>query len=808
MAEESDVKVKFGASTEGLKSGIEEAKEKIESLSEPVRGVLDAFNELKEALIAAFAVEAISEFAEHMGELGEQTERTSKILGITTEQVGELQYIAAMTGASTESLTTMMTRFGAGLPEAAKGTGRIAAGLHALGLSAKELLGLNFDQRLNRIAEAVSGFADSQSKTDAVAALGRGFVQLIPTLDEGVEGLDKLRAGAHEAGVALDPEMTERLVAMQHGMVDMKESMTGATVQGFNPFINVVNGASAIMRDLSVQFAESSKQGGVMYVVLGSIAEILKHIEQGIGELILILKDVAIDGTLAFRALSDGVIGFGKIMDDVASAMSKSFAEFWRDLLAAGTSTFLNIGAAAENMAAGIGFALHGDFANAKVAFAGIAENAGDAATAVGKAFGEYPLDWSKAEGDLKATNEKLKQDLETRNKEILDAAKIGNAEYNLIWGIKGTEQEGKPPPTAQVPPLQPDSKAKKDDTAEKAAEEEAEHEIKLAKTNAETKEKLLDGELKRREITTSQWLAGTEAALNAELAATTAAYQKELEVADLTAQQRKAIHDKLTEAIAANEEKIVAAQQKAADETYAAWKSAGDKVAEVLNSQVDGLLKGTESLRTAFKNMAASIIEDLAKLAIKSTIEKGATGLAGLFSGSGGGVGTFANGPGQAPTFGAGANPLSTAMSALTAAVGLSTTASAANAISTDANTGATLSQTVATISNTIATWAAAITHLFGFAEGTPYVKNTGVALIHQGEQIVPAADNPNNPRNGGSGSRANDGGSGGGVTHNHSFGDIHVYNSGGELDPENVVKALSAAVQSGHHLGLPAFR
>ncbi len=177
---ESDAEIRFGASLEGLQAGIEEAKEQLEGLTSPISGIVDAFGELGEALIAALAIEKIAEFAEEMGELGEQTERMSKILGISTEQVGELSYAAAMTGTSTDNLVMMMSRFESGLSEAEKGTGRMAAGLRSLGLSAKELEGVNPSQQLREIAEAVSKFANSSTKTAALADLGRGFAQMIP----------------------------------------------------------------------------------------------------------------------------------------------------------------------------------------------------------------------------------------------------------------------------------------------------------------------------------------------------------------------------------------------------------------------------------------------------------------------------------------------------------------------------------------------------------------------------------------------------------------------------------------------------
>jgi hypothetical protein len=650
-----------------------------------------------------------------------------------------LQYIAALTGASTETLTTMMARFGAALPEAEKGTGRVAAGLKALGLSAKELIGLNFDERLNKIAEAVSGFVDSQQKLDAVSALGRGFKELIPTLDEGVEGLDKLRAGAHAAGVALDPEMTERLVSMQHGMVDAKEAVIGATVQGFNPFIGVVNGATAILKDFSQQFAESAKQGGVMYVILGSIAEVIKHVEQGIGETSLFLKDLWADGTLAFKATSDGAVGFGHVMDDVSVAINESFAKFWKDLLAAGTSTFLNIGAAAENMAVGIKFALEGDLGSAKQAFAGIATNATDAAAAIGKAFGTHPLDWSKAESDLRATGDKLKQDLAERNKTIADANTAAQTEYNRIWGISTGGEEGKKP-TAQVPNLQA-SGGKTDKTSNEQALAGYAEDLEAFKANATAQEQVLAEELKTHQVTMAQWLAQTKDVLEDERQDVTATYAAEMADATITTAEKIKLKKEEQKQLDAISKQEAAAEIKAAEDSVKAWMSVGDSIAGILNSQVNSLLRGTESISKAFANMAASVIEDLIKMGVKILAE--ATAMEALSLATGGALGGFGAGG-----FGS---------------------------------------------------WLGSMLH---FDEGTEYVQQTGPAIIHQGEMVVPADQNPNNPAN-----RLGDGG--GDTFHAHNnIGGIHINTGGGAADPATIARAVNKAFSNGDHFGLKNLR
>ena len=120
MSEENALEVELGVSIEGL-AGWDQAGEEVDRGPERTdQGLIDAFGELGEAFLAALAFEKIEEFADHMGELGEATERTSKILGVSTEQIGELNFAAAMTGTETGNLAMMMGRFESGLTEAAR----------------------------------------------------------------------------------------------------------------------------------------------------------------------------------------------------------------------------------------------------------------------------------------------------------------------------------------------------------------------------------------------------------------------------------------------------------------------------------------------------------------------------------------------------------------------------------------------------------------------------------------------------------------------------------------------------------------
>ena len=307
-----------GSEGEGFIGGM---VEKVKDFLAPLNSVKMGLAEMSEALAAAFAVEKLVEFIKSMGELGESTERTAAILGTTSEEVGALNYSMAMTGTATDNLNRMMGRFQLGLAQAAQGTGNVAAGLQVLGLSAQQLQGLSPEAQLEKIAEAVSKLADTPTKTAAVQALGRGFVELIPYLDQGAAGIERFHAQAEAAGVILSEGLTKQLAEMNHGFTDLGQSIEGDAITAFAPFIEDVDAAVAGMRSLTQAFQDSARDGGAVAQVLLFIADALRLIEEGIAIVVHAME-------LLWNAI-------GAVLDPLLAAfgaLGKMAVAVWQDI--------------------------------------------------------------------------------------------------------------------------------------------------------------------------------------------------------------------------------------------------------------------------------------------------------------------------------------------------------------------------------------------------------------------------------------------------------------------------------------------
>lgn len=152
-------------------------------------------------------------------------------------------------------------------------------------------------------------------------------------------------------------------------------------------------------------------------------------------------------------------------------------------------------------------------------------------------------------------------------------------------------------------------------------------------------------------------------------------------------------------------------------------WKKAADTIAGAFNSQLHGLLAGTESFATALKNMFASLIESLIAEIIKLGVEWVAQQ---VFMATAGKAGLAA----EATTF-------LSKIQADAALVFAGVFANLAPALGPAAAGPATASQ---------ASVLAQMANVPKFDTGIDYVPRDMLAMIHEGERVVPAAQNTNN--------------------------------------------------------------
>ena len=579
-----------GEGEEERLSLFERMKESMEAMVSPIVMVRDHLGELVEIFAAAFAVEKIAEWAAETSEAAENIERESAKLGVSIEQIESLQSVAKLTGTDYGELAMQFEKLQLSLSKVGEKATPASEALRVLGLNAAQLRGQSLDQQIETLAGAFSRFADGPAKTAAaMALLGKTGADMIPFLDKGKEGMEDLRQVAERTGVVLSGELIESMAQTREHISELSLAWTAASREiyaAFNPAIDaLVQALNRFLEKLTVDKIREWTVAGV----------------QGFGA----LSKAAIDDFEELRAAIDTVIvGFERMWSVVASVSS-------------GVSTAIKtIANAIQSVSDALTALQHGS-ETAAMAEAGLVYEQPDKGSA--SPYGGLNPSQQFNQGDIAdqfrqfqfeaALNaQRLKKGVDDYTKSLSEL--FVKSKDDVTHAAEG----GGAKPNVPAMDLAKGGGAASSKEAQQAVRDAYEQDVRAAKDAADEEQETLKRKLDFHQITMAQWLAQSVAALDKEQDAIQDAADKAMASDQLTAHEKQRIALQEHQDIAQIAKKIAEDQDKAAKDTQKSWDQAFNAINGAFDSQINGLLRGTTSWAQAFKNVLASLIEDLTK--------------------------------------------------------------------------------------------------------------------------------------------------------------------------------------------------
>ena len=208
---------------DGAAQGIKKLERQLDALGDKARAIGGNLLAIS-APILGIGAAAVTHFTAAGSALDDMSQRT----GIGVSSLSELSHAAQMSGTSLESLESALvkqTRFLGDLQSGSKGAANTLA---QLGLSTDDLAGLSGDQAFLVLADAVSQVDDEVTRTNlAMDVFGKGATELLPMLNAGSAGIEKLRQEARDLGIVMSDE--DAASAAEFGdMIDSLWSQLGA----------------------------------------------------------------------------------------------------------------------------------------------------------------------------------------------------------------------------------------------------------------------------------------------------------------------------------------------------------------------------------------------------------------------------------------------------------------------------------------------------------------------------------------------------------------------------------------------------
>ena len=261
--------VKVAADTKDLDSGLNSTQNKVTRFGQNMSMVGGAMTKgitLPSIALGTALVSMTGRIAEGADEIDKMSIRT----GISRENLQGLRFVTDQVGVSFQSLQSSTAIFTNNLRSAQAGTGEATEAFQALGISMEDASG-NIRPINELYMESIRGLADMEDVTqrniNASRLFGRQFIELIPLLDAGEEGIDELMKMAEDLGLVMSDEGVASLV-------QYKDAMSGVTMS-----------LGAAWREIAINFAPIMKDT-LIPIIQNTVIPMMRELAGRIGKLL------------------------------------------------------------------------------------------------------------------------------------------------------------------------------------------------------------------------------------------------------------------------------------------------------------------------------------------------------------------------------------------------------------------------------------------------------------------------------------------------------------------------------------------
>jgi hypothetical protein len=295
----------------------------------------------------------------------DSTLKLSRSLGISYQELRQLQLAADLSGASSEQLAGAFTRAQLTIAKAGQGSKEAVADLRVLGLTVDDLAGKSVSQQFSELAAAITRIQDpAQRAAAAVAIFGKSGAQLLPvfqglpeSLKQAQGFLDQFKGGLAEVDAARIEQLNDSFTlagqAVQELAGQLLAKLQPSLQRGAEQFVAFIS-----QIDISAAAAATATALSDVASVLGVLSQfaapLAKNLLPAIGGYLAFINRQAIATALtqlaqAFGAAAFAALGYSSAAKQAATA-SAVLATSIRGLLA---STGIGAVVVAIGLAAG-----------------------------------------------------------------------------------------------------------------------------------------------------------------------------------------------------------------------------------------------------------------------------------------------------------------------------------------------------------------------------------------------------------------------------------------------------------------------
>lgn len=223
----SELRVKISGDIENALKGMDRVGFKAQRLGQRVGRAGRAFTRGFTVPIAGAAAGLLA-LTKRSAEAADQIDKMSVRTGLARETLQELKFAGGQLGVGLEQIEKAAEGLSRRIFQIERGTGDVAIAFNQLGVSLRDPTGelRDMSDLLPAVLSALQGIENpTERNAIAMQLFGRSAAQLVPLLEAGEGGLDRLRERARELGIVMDDEAITSLVGFKDRMTEVKEQL-------------------------------------------------------------------------------------------------------------------------------------------------------------------------------------------------------------------------------------------------------------------------------------------------------------------------------------------------------------------------------------------------------------------------------------------------------------------------------------------------------------------------------------------------------------------------------------------------------
>jgi hypothetical protein len=264
--------VEFVADLRGLKAGLKDAEGSTEKTVTKLGASWKKF-----AKVAGFSLAgaAIVKFSKDVITSADDMRDMSQRVGVATEDLSTLGYVAKLSGASLEDVGTGFRFISTTSQDAIRGNKELISAYQRLGISVTDLKSKSPKELFLGIADGLSKVSDTTTRNDlAIKTMGRSALKLVPTLNEVANGgFANARKEAEHFGAVVSTEFANKSDAFDDALGQMTSALGGRLRQALNAILPSLTGLVKMIVEI---IAPTKASGDIMTLFGDAVALVAK----------------------------------------------------------------------------------------------------------------------------------------------------------------------------------------------------------------------------------------------------------------------------------------------------------------------------------------------------------------------------------------------------------------------------------------------------------------------------------------------------------------------------------------------------